>query len=247
MKLFQIKICLIVCSSFFNAGCVVLHDGAVSDSENQKNGLGNLGPRELERLGGLFRPEGTSKNLSQGTLNESNTPTHIAIEGRGFFQVTRSDGSHAYTRNGQLMITSDGALATEDGLFLSDNIVIPPQTDIEALAIGTDGNVSTMDNGQPQQLGQIRLHQFSNPAALKYCDDNLLIETPASGEVQSGNPGVDGLGRLRQRALEGSNVVLIGETLLLYSGNRVRDIDTCIIQTRSEKVSNLSQALREVK
>ena len=138
------------------------------------------------QIGSGVRAVGTTKIYAPGSINESRAPTHVAILGTGFFQVTRPDGSFAYTRDGSFHVSSEGLIVTGDGLPISDNITIPPQTSLESLTIGTDGTVSIMVNGQPQQLGQIQLHQFMNPVGLENIGGNLLVETPASGEVQSG-------------------------------------------------------------
>ncbi len=196
------------------------------------------------QIGSGVRAVGTTKIYAPGSINESRTPTHAAIEGQGFFQVTRPDGSFAYTRDGAFHVSSEGEIVTGDGLPLSDNIVVPPQTSLESLTLGTDGTVSIMVDGEAQQLGQIQLHQFMNPVGLENIGGNLLIETPASGEVQSGNPGVDGLGRIRQRALEGSNVEVVGELVSLISAQRAYEINSRAIRAGDEMLSNTAQIVR---
>ena len=39
-------------------------------------------------------------DFSQGPIQPSSSPYHMAIEGKGFFAVRESDGSTSYTRNG---------------------------------------------------------------------------------------------------------------------------------------------------
>ena len=45
-------------------------------------------------------PVATLKNFTQGDIQTTNNPLDVAIEGEGFFQVRRPDGTIAYTRDG---------------------------------------------------------------------------------------------------------------------------------------------------
>src|SRR5688572_19899415 len=53
-----------------------------------------------------------------GELRQTSEPMNVGIEGLGFMEVIRADGTPAYTRAGQLSVTSEGLLATASGLPL---------------------------------------------------------------------------------------------------------------------------------
>ena len=53
--------------------------------------------------------------MTQGSLNQTSNPLDVAIEGGGFFQVQRPDGTIAYTRAGQFHMNNQGTMVTTDG------------------------------------------------------------------------------------------------------------------------------------
>src|SRR5450631_4476665 len=97
----------------------------------------------------------SAKVFTQGTIQQTNNPLDIAIEGDGFFTVTKPDGSLAYTRDGSFNRDANGAVVTSDGYFLNPAITVP-QSALQ-VSVGPDGSVTAMLPGQsqPQQLGQI--------------------------------------------------------------------------------------------
>src|SRR3546814_2487045 len=96
---------------------------------------------------------------------------------------------------------------------------MPLQPDIQvpegaqSVTIGADGTVSAQLAGESEvsELGRIEIARFVNPSGLQALGDNLFTETAASGTPQTGVPGVEGLGQLRQGALEASNVNVVPE------------------------------------
>jgi flagellar basal-body rod protein FlgG len=52
---------------------------------------------------------------TQGALNETDNPLDVAIQGTGFFQVQRPDGTIGYTRAGQFHLNNQGTIVTTDG------------------------------------------------------------------------------------------------------------------------------------
>src|SRR5215470_15807970 len=64
--------------------------------------------------------------MTQGALNQTSNPLDVAIEGSGFFQVQRPDGTTAYTRAGQFHLNNQGTIVTTAGDLLQPSITIPP-------------------------------------------------------------------------------------------------------------------------
>jgi len=77
-------------------------------------GNGTMAPSGTE-IGLGTRLVSTVRDQSQGQLNQTGGTLDVAIQGKGYFQVTMPDGSMAYTRNGALQMDANGKLVTSDG------------------------------------------------------------------------------------------------------------------------------------
>ncbi len=196
------------------------------------------------QLGSGVRVLGTTKSFQAGILEETGVRTDMAIEGEGFFRIQMPDGTFAYTRDGAFRMQGDGTLVNGDGFLLADNIQIPENA-LESLSIGEDGTVSAVINGQTQNIGQISLVQFRNPAGLKNEGGNLFSETPASGAPQEGIARTTpGFGRIRQQFLERSNVEIVRELVSLIAAQRAYEINSRSIRAGDEMLSNTAQIIR---
>ncbi len=58
---------------------------------------------------------GDRSDHDAGIANQTSNPLDVAIEGPGFFQVQRPDGTIAYTRAGQFHLNNQGTIVTTDG------------------------------------------------------------------------------------------------------------------------------------
>jgi flagellar basal-body rod protein FlgG len=169
-----------------------------------------------------------------GELKPTNDALALAIEGVGFLEVTRVDGSPAYTRAGQLRINEDGMLAISDGSPLAARIQIP--SDAHDLRIGTDGTVSALvgDRTDPIELGVIELSSFANPSGLKPLGDNLYAATEQSGEAHAAPAGEAGTGTFKQGFVESSNVQMTDELVNLMLAQRAFELNSKIIQAADQ-------------
>jgi len=122
--------------------------------------------------------------MTQGELNQTSNPLDVAIEGAGFFQVQRPDGTIEYTRAGQFHLNSQGTIVTTDGDPIIPTITIPPNA--TAVTITQYGVVNATLPGQqnPSQLGQIQLATFPNPGGLESMGSNLLQATPSTASPE---------------------------------------------------------------
>ena len=176
-------------------------------------------------LGTGVRIVSTEKTHIQGSLVSTKNALDVAIQGEGFFQIAQPDGSMAYTRDGSFKLSATGQLVTSNGALLQPPIVIPPN--VASISIGQDGTVSVENaNGGAQNIGQIQVARFVNPAGLQSMGQNLLKETPASGTVQLGAPGQTGAGHLMQGALEASNVNVVEEMVNMIETQRAYEINS---------------------
>lgn len=177
-----------------------------------------------------------------GSPVKTDNPYDMAIDGRGFFQVTMPDGTTAYTRDGKFTPDSSGNLVTSDGLQLSPAITIPPQA--KQLTIAKDGTVSATLSGSttPSTIGNIQVADFINPIGLQPIGDNLYIETAASGTPTVGTPGSTGFGNILQSTLESSNVNVVEELVNLIQAQRAYEMNAKSI----ESVENMLQFVAQV-
>ncbi len=207
------------------------------------NAQGGAAPSGTQ-VGAGVRVVSTSRSFEQGAILQTNNQLDTAIEGAGFYSVTRENGDIAYTRAGNLKADAQGRLVTADGLQIQPPITIP--ADAVSITIAADGTVSaqTATSKTPSQLGQIQLTTFPNPNGLQALGHNLLTETQASGQPINGNPGVDGRGTILQGSLESSNVEMVTEMADLIRTQRAYEINSKVISAADEMLRNATQVGR---
>lgn len=195
--------------------------------------LGAIVPVNLD-VGHGTKAVATNREFSSGSMIVTGNPTDIAVAGNGFFQVQMPDGTLSYTRDGAFKISSEGELVTTDGFRVMPEIVIPE--DATDISIGIDGEVFVLVAGSetPQQIGQIELAKFINPAGLSAIGHNLFLETAASGPPITGTPTTEGLGRVDQGHLENSNVSVVDEMVSMILAQRAYEINSKVIQASDE-------------
>jgi flagellar basal-body rod protein FlgF len=137
----------------------------------------------------------TVTDMTQGMLETTGDPLHVALRGRGFLAVQTPQGT-GYTRNGSLSFDNKGQLVTQNGMAVLsatlEPLVVPPGS--ASVSIGPDGSVKT-----PAGIaGQIGIFDFSDSARMK----------PLAGGVfqGAGQPVPATSVQILQGVLERSNV-----------------------------------------
>ena len=179
----------------------------------------------------------------QGNLEATDNTFDLAIQGKGFFQITLPTGDTAYTRDGTFQLDANGRIVTHDGYPIIPSISIP--SNAIDVTINQSGQVLAKIEGQISfsNVGQIRVANFANEAGLSAEGNNLLTETPASGSPTTGAPGSAGFGSILQGFLETSNVNAVEEISNLISAQRAYEMNSKVIQTSDEMMGTLT-ALR---
>jgi len=177
----------------------------------------------------------------QGSMNPTENPLDLAIEGKGYFQIELPTGETAYTRAGTFTRNADGDMVTQNGYRVLPGINIPANA--AEIAVNKSGQVLVKTDGQvtPQVVGQIQLATFANEAGLEAKGDNLFLETPASGAANVGNPATIGYGSLLQGFTETSNVNVVAEITNLISAQRAYEMNSKVIQASDEMMSTINQ------
>ncbi|MFT5575381.1 MAG: flagellar basal-body rod protein FlgG [Bermanella sp.] len=194
-------------------------------------------------LGTGVRVVSTEKIFSQGALSQTENSLDMAINGRGFFQLTLPDGSAAYSRNGAFQLDDQGQIVTASGHVLQPGITVPQGA--QSISIGTDGVVSAQVPGQssPIQIGSVQLADFVNPAGLQPRGENMYSESASSGSPQTGTPGLTGLGSLMQGSLEASNVNVVEELVNMIETQRAYEMNSKAISSSDQMMQYLNNNL----
>jgi flagellar basal-body rod protein FlgG len=217
----------------FKKGRVVFEDLFLKElARSGAVGAGGLAGSNRTGVGTAIASSG--KIFTDGEVKKSDNPLDIAIRGSGFLEVVLPDGSSGYTRAGTLQVNRDGFLTTPDGNLLKSSIQIPP--DAKSIVIDTTGKVTVVLPNQtdPEEVGQLELVNFINPAGLSPAGDNLYIATDKSGEPIRGKPGEDGFGTIAQGFVESSNVSLVDELINLLIAQRAYQSNSKVIQASDE-------------
>lgn len=183
----------------------------------------------------------TSRNFSQGSLQQSGNTLDIAVNGRGFFQVQMPDGTTGYTRDGSFQLNATGQLVTNNGNTVQPGITIPANA--TSTTIASDGTVSVVlpTQATAQIVGKIQTANFINPAGLDPLGGNLYAETTASGTATVGTPGQNGLGALQQGFVETSNVNVVEELVGMIQTQRTYELNSKAIKTSDDMLASLNQ------
>lgn len=195
------------------------------------------------QVGTGVRIVGTQKNFTAGSLQTTEQPLDMAIDGRGFFQILQPDGTTSYTRDGTFHLDSNGQIVNASGFALEPAIVIP--NDAQTFTVGRDGTVSitVSGNAASQVIGNLQTADFINPAGLQAVGNNLFLETAASGAPQVGTPGLAGFGTTLQNTLETSNVSTVEEMVNMITTQRAYEMNSKVISTADQMLSFVTQNL----
>ena len=187
----------------------------------------------------------TQRIFTQGSLQNTGVDTDVAIVGEGFIRVQQYDGSYAYTRDGALKIDMTGQLVTSEGLRVMPEIIMPENFDIHTLTITDQGKVTVKVAGDdtPVEVGQLELYRFPNQVGLEAVGDSLFKVTNASGHPIASRPGVDGMGIIKHKFLEMSNVSVVNEMVQMIVAQRAYEFNSKAIQT-SDSMLNIAANLK---
>jgi flagellar basal-body rod protein FlgG len=206
----------------------------------QSSAQGTVVPTGIQ-IGSGVKAGSVYRITEQGSPNQTGNTYDLAIQGKGYFQITMPSGEIGYTRAGNFTVNGEGQLVTDDGYMVEPAIAIPQ--DAVDVSISKTGQVQVITQGQaePAVVGQIELATFFNEAGLEAIGDNLLLETAASGPANIANPGEPGFGQLLQRYTEASNVDAVSEITALIVAQRAYEMNSKVISTADEMLSVSTQ------
>ena len=173
--------------------------------------------------------ESAGRGWNQGMLRVTDQPLDVAIQGDGFLQVKRADGSTALTRNGALQVDLGGRLKTSDGALLQPPITLPAGVSPDQVTISSDGTL--VAQGRP--IGRMALVSVTAPRELRGAGNGVYTTTPGSGPARATGPGTT----LAQGALEASNVDLGDAMVDMMVAQRGFQMASKAVQTQDQMLS----------
>jgi len=171
------------------------------------------------------------RSEAQGTLQETGNPLDLAVEGEGYFQVTRANGQKVLTRDGTFGVDANGAIVNSEGNQLVPPIKLPAGVSAKEVSIAPDGTVTAGTT----KLGQIKLVTVTSPEHLLDDGGGELSVNANSGAVHPAT------GKIHQGALEGSNVNIASAMAQMVTTQRNYQLTSTAIQDESQMMSIANQ------
>ena len=201
---------------------------------------GDIVPEGVQ-LGLGVRTASISVDITQGALKNTAGDLDVAIDGKGYLEVTLPSGDSAYTRDGALKRSAEGLIVNSEGFPIAGNITIPNNT--RDITINPNGEIFASIDGQTAAslIGTLDLISFSNAKGLEPLGGNLYRETEASGGPLQGQAGEDGRGTFRQGYLEESNVDVVQQIAELIEAQRGYELNAKVITAADQMMSATTQ------
>jgi flagellar basal-body rod protein FlgG len=139
------------------------------------------------------------RDQTQGAIQQTGQPLDVAIQGQGFIEVRRPDGTIGLTRNGRLELNASRQLTNQEGMLVQPPVTVPAGVPVDQVSIGANGTVQA----QGKTIGKLSLVDVPAPDGLVADGDSVFSATAASGAIRPAKAAT-----LQQGALEGSNVDL---------------------------------------
>jgi len=211
-------------------------------------------------LGFGARLTSVTKDMSQGTLNETGSPTDLAIEGNAMFAV-EANGQKMWTRQGAFHFVPDPTpnpdpnapqmmvLVNGEGYFALDrqgNRITAPNN--SKVAFDEKGNLLIRRGNEANATigAQLQLVDIERPEGLVQYADNLfgLDAGLTEDDVFGANAATrDAVATIRAGYLEQSNVDLTQEMALLMQGQRTYQLAARAL-TSSDSMAGLANTIR---
>jgi len=176
--------------------------------------------------------EQMGRDQTQGAIQQTGQPLDVAIEGQGFIEVRRPDGTIGLTRNGALQLNNKRQLTTQTGMLVQPPITVPAAVDPSEVSIASNGTVSV----GKQTLGKLSLVDVPAPDGLVADGDSVFSATAASGAIRAAKGA-----SVQQGALEGSNVDMGAEMSKMMAAQQQYAMGSNAIQYEAQMISIANQ------
>ena len=174
--------------------------------------------------------------FAQGTLQRTDRPLDVAIQGEGFLRVRLADGRDALTRDGGLHIDGNRRLTTSTGALVQPAITVPEGVAEDQVSIGQDGTVLAAGN----RIGRLDVVTVRSQAGLLSVGNNAFVTTAASGAAIAAPRATS----LTQGALEASNTDMAEAMVSMIESQRAYQLASKAISTADEMMGIANQVKR---
>ena len=202
-------------TSGYQSTIIGFHDLLYSNGEYGSNVATGAGA-QAEQMG---------YDQSQGAIQQTGQPLDVAVNGPGYLEVRRQDGTIGMTRNGALQLNDKRQLTTQTGMLVQPPITIPAGVDPSQVSIASNGTVSV----GKQTLGKLSLVDVPAPNGLVADGDSVFSATAASGAIRAAK-GTS----VQQGALEGSNVNMGDEMSKMMDAQQQYSMGSQAIQYQAQ-------------
>jgi flagellar basal-body rod protein FlgF len=183
----------------------------------------------------LFAKATPGISYVSGETEPTGRPLDVAVQGDGFFEVQRPDGSKAYTRSGEFHVRSDRTLVTSGGAEVlsvgGEPITLTPEGG--DVTINQDG---TMFQGTTS-LGKLSIQKFADNTQLAPAAGGVFV--PSAGAT----PEAVEKPQLLQGYLEGSNVTPLREMVDLVLISRAYEANQKVITSIDQQMGKTLDSL----
>lgn len=173
-----------------------------------------------------------STAFTPGEFQTTGVPTHVAIQGTGFFEIQLPNGELGYTRNGQFSVGPNGQLVTSQGFpVLSDGGAVTLDNTLPGpVSIAADGTISKGGTAR----GRLRVVEFNDPHQLTAAGGGFWKATdPAIQKTDAAYPA------LRSGGVEGSNTSAVAEMVGMIHAMRMYEANQKVIQTQDDRMGKV--------
>ncbi|MDI6605400.1 flagellar basal-body rod protein FlgG [Aceticella autotrophica] len=208
-----------------------------------ENIYGGQGKPVNMQVGVGVRTSAIVKDFKEGSLQQTENPLDVALDGEGFFAIQGPDGKTYYTRDGSFKLSVDSAnggkatLTTADGYPVLDDSgkAITFDGIQKDISISPDGVITAKNaDGTLNKIATLGVYNFSNPQGLFSKGSNLYEETAASGTAGKRDVFKGKMGNIMQGFLETSNVQVVNEMVNMITAQRAYEINSKAIQAADE-------------
>ena len=183
----------------------------------------------------LFPKIVTGINFVFGETQPTRRELDVAIQGDGFFEVQRPDGSKVYTRSGEFRMRPDRTLVTSGG----DEVMSTAGSPILLQASG--GPVVINENGTISQgnvaVGRLSVQKFADNSKLNPLSGGYFAAPDGMAPDSVDNPS------LLQGYIEGSNTSSLREMVDLVLISRAYEANQKMISTIDAQMGKALDAL----
>ena len=172
------------------------------------------------------------RSFAQGAIQNTGRSLDVAIQGPGYLQVRRNDGTIGLTRNGALQVNDQGEITNQDGNPLVPPLKLPKGTDAANIKIETNGQVISGS----RTIGKLALVNVPAPNQLQPDGDSMFSVTAGSGATRPATGS-----SIQQGALEGSNVDVAKDMTTMINAQRSYQMASQAIQYQDQMLQIADQ------